>query len=694
MLEPDYIGEAGDLVGSVYSEIELEMLQYLANLLLDQDIDELGQRGLTAVYLLAQTHAPDLMGIIDGHKSEASEAVTKTVEDALSKADKADVSGLGSAVAAAAATSLPRQVELTVQGIQAILDRDNVDMANGALNLWNRVVAQAVTKVNTGVSTTERALHEAVRAMMQEGISTITYRNSETGQQTVTNNIDVAVRRHVRTQILQDGMRRTLDICRDSGIDFVEVSSHGGARPSHAIWQGQVYSLRGDVEVDGVRYKDFYRETDYGSVTGLGGANCRHSFGPWIPGTPRSYEQDPEHPSGLPNDEVYEMSQEQRRREREIRKTKRELAGAQIVSDRDGSMQNIAEVERLKRKLSNQQKAMRDYISTCNNKGKADILQRSARREWAGDMPRIRKSEAANRTIKDFMDSKGVKNALEKNGVSKTAAHKALTAELKARDIDSHNFAMLSRTNQQSIFKDALLKSKKKGKTSSKFDIDSVSSKEEVKEQIKKRGWFYEYDMNGKHIHTVDDSVYDNLDIDSVKAIYRASERLFDTWPELKGKLISISSNTHQDKFTYAETSMGFGRGGVFLNTNWFNDYKRAKKAYEKDVADGWHPQGTTIDGLILHELGHAIDDYLTNTLGKGGKTKRGKTKYYSAYVQERVLRKLKVKKSAIKDEVSEYAFEKGSFEFFAECIAEYLESDSPRRMAQEVGKMIDTYFS
>lgn len=457
MLEPDYIGDAGDLVGSVYSEIELEMLQYLANLLLDQDIDELGQRGLTAVYLLAQTHAPDLMGIIDSHKGEASEAVAKTVEDAMVKADKADVSAIGTEAAAAATATLPRQVELTVRGIKAILDRDNVDMTNGALNLWNRVVAQAVTKVNTGVSTTERALHEAVRTMMQEGISTITYRNSETGQQTVTNNIDVAVRRHVRTQILQDGMRRTLDICRDSGIDFVEVSSHGGARPSHAKWQGQVYSLRGDVEVDGVCYKDFYRETDYGSVTGLGGANCRHSFGPWIPGTPRSYEQDPEHPSGLPNDEVYEMSQEQRRREREIRKTKRELAGAQIVADRDGSMQNIAEVERLKRKLSNQQKAMRDYISTCNNKGKADVLQRSARREWAGDMPRIRKSDAANRTIKDFMDSKGVKNTLKKSGVSKSAARKALTAELKARDIDSHNFAMLSRTNQQSIFKSAII---------------------------------------------------------------------------------------------------------------------------------------------------------------------------------------------------------------------------------------------
>lgn len=460
MLDPDYIGDAGDLVGSVYSEIEIEMLQYLANLLLDQDVEDLGQRGLTAVYLLAQTHAPDLMGIINGHREEASEAVSKTVQSALERSDRSDVSGLGSAASEAALASRPRQVELTIRGIQAVLDRDNVDMANGALNLWNRVVAQAVTKVNTGVATTERAIHEAVRTMMREGISTITYRNAETGRQTVTNNIDVAVRRHVRTQILQDGMRRTLDICRDAGIDFVEVSSHGGARPSHARWQGQVYSLHGDVVVDGVHYKDFYRETDYGSVTGLGGANCRHSFGPWIPGTPRSYERDPEHPSGLPNDEIYAMGQEQRRREREIRKTKRELAGAQLIANKGGSLQNIADVERLKLKLSNQQKAMRDYIDACNEKGKADVLQRSPRREWAGDMPRIKKSEAANRTIKEFMDSKGVKSKLKAQGISKSAARKALTAELQTRGVNSHNFAMLSRTNQQSIFKDALTRRK------------------------------------------------------------------------------------------------------------------------------------------------------------------------------------------------------------------------------------------
>ena len=237
-------------------------------------------------------------------------------------------------------------------------------------------------------------------------------------------------------------------------------SHHGGARPSHARWQGRVYSLVGEIEIDGVTYKDFYTETGYGSVEGLGGANCRHSFGPWITGTARSYEPDPEHPSGLSNNEVYEMTQEQRRRERSIRKTKRELKGAQLIADKDPSLQNIAEVERLKMKLGNQQKSMREYIDACNTKGKAFVLQRSPNREWAGDMPKIPKHAVANRTMKDFMDSDGVKRKLQSSGVSKSAARKALSQEMKARGIDSKNFAMMSKTNQQLILKDALTRRK------------------------------------------------------------------------------------------------------------------------------------------------------------------------------------------------------------------------------------------
>lgn len=457
MLGPDYLDQAGDMVAGVYSDIETEMLEHLCRVLLDQDATQLGQRGSTALNLLAQTQGPYLMGIIRSHGGEVSDAIARTVEAAVERGDREDAERLGNDEhLQAAMRTQPRQVSMTAQGIAEQLARDNVDMVSGALRLWNGAVAEAVTKVNTGSATAERAIHQAVRRMMREGITTVTYRDPTTGRQTVTNRVDVAIRRHVRTQIAQDGMRRTLDICGSSGVQLVEVSSHGGARPSHARWQGRVYSLNGDVEIDGVRYRDFYAATGYGKVDGLGGANCRHSFGPWRPGTPRMYEPEPQHPSGLDNDEIYRLTQGQRRRERDIRQTKRELAGAQLIADKDASLANVAEVERLKSRLSDQQAAMRRYIEEANAKGRAPVLQRSPNREWAGDMPRIRKTDASRRTMREFMDSDGVTRVLKSRGISKSAAQSALSAEMKRRGIPSTSFKYLSRSTQQAVLKDAL----------------------------------------------------------------------------------------------------------------------------------------------------------------------------------------------------------------------------------------------
>ena len=457
MLDPDYIDQAGDMVAAVYGEIEADMLSHLCRLLLDQDVEGLGQRGLTALNLLAQNQGPYLLGIIRSHSGEVNEAIARTVEDAIQRSDRNDAARLGTDEwLEAAMHDYPRQVRMTTQGIAAILERDNVDMAQGALDLWNRCVAEAVTNVNTGAETAERAIHKAVRRMMREGVSTVTYRDPTTGRQTVTNRIDVAVRRHVRTQIAQDGMRRTLDVCGQAGIRLVEVSSHGGARPEHARWQGRVYSLDGTVEVGGKTYKDFYAETGYGKVDGLGGANCRHSFGPWIPGTPRKYDPEPSHPSGLDNDEIYKLTQGQRRRERDIRQTKRELAGAQLIADKDANMANIAEVEKLKAKLRGQQGGLRRYIDEANRKGRAPVLQRSPNREWAGDMPRVRKTDASRRTMGEFLDGDGAKRTIKARGMNEADARLALSMELKTEGIPEQSWRYLSRGRQRSLFERAV----------------------------------------------------------------------------------------------------------------------------------------------------------------------------------------------------------------------------------------------
>lgn len=55
--------------------------------------------------------------------------------------------------------------------------------------------------------------------------------------------------------------------------EYFKVSAHLTARPSHAVWQGKVYSREQLVEVGGL-----------GTGPGLLGWKCRHSYYPFIPG--------------------------------------------------------------------------------------------------------------------------------------------------------------------------------------------------------------------------------------------------------------------------------------------------------------------------------------------------------------------------------------------------------------------------
>ena len=57
------------------------------------------------------------------------------------------------------------------------------------------------------------------------------------------------------------------------GAEYFEIAWHAGARPTHAVWQGRVWSKEQLVTVCGL-----------GTVTGLEGANCYHERYPFIPG--------------------------------------------------------------------------------------------------------------------------------------------------------------------------------------------------------------------------------------------------------------------------------------------------------------------------------------------------------------------------------------------------------------------------
>lgn len=398
MLAPEQIERAGEMVGAVYREMEAAMLDHLASVMASGG--GITGRAMAEIALLAQSQTAELRRIVERHAATVDAAVLATAEEFLELSDANDMERAGGA------PMWPRQVDATVAGIARILARDNLQMVEGAKEAFLRASARAVTEVNTGLRTAEQALHRAVRSLERQGIDMITYQNAETGRVTVRNKADVAVRRHVRTQMAQDGMRMTLERMERLDVELVEVSSHPGARPEHAEWQGMCYSMEGQRVIDGTLYPDLRQATGYGTVSGLGGANCRHSFGPYRHGAPRMYDPDPQPECGVTSAELYEMEQGQRYRERRIREAKRELKGAQILYDKLGSPDSRDELMRAKTLLRNRQDAMRAYIDACNAKGNGrPVLIRHPDREWAGDMPKATKVSQLRSEQAQYLES-------------------------------------------------------------------------------------------------------------------------------------------------------------------------------------------------------------------------------------------------------------------------------------------------
>lgn len=181
----------------------------------------------------------------------------------------------------------------------------------------------AQLSISTGTLDYNTAVRIAVKGLADSGIRFIDY---ESGW---VNHLDVAARRAVMTGVNQMSVKMTDRLAESMDCEFFEVTAHAGARPSHRDWQGGIYH-RGGAK-DG--YQDLEETTGLGSVDGLCGANCRHSYNPFFPGiSVRAYSDYHLHNIDPPDFTyngktytAYEATQQQRAIETAIRKTKRQL---------------------------------------------------------------------------------------------------------------------------------------------------------------------------------------------------------------------------------------------------------------------------------------------------------------------------------------------------------------------------------
>lgn len=133
--------------------------------------------------------------------------------------------------------------------------------------VYTKYLDAACYDIVTGAFDYNSVLRRVVTQLTNSGLRQIDYSSGRA------NRVDVAARRAVMTAVSQITGKISEYNAQKLGTEYFEVEWHAGARPTHAVWQGRVWTE-----------EQLYSVCGLGTVTGLLGANCYHTYYPFFPG--------------------------------------------------------------------------------------------------------------------------------------------------------------------------------------------------------------------------------------------------------------------------------------------------------------------------------------------------------------------------------------------------------------------------
>lgn len=367
MLTPKYLGGVAEPMVVLWSQLEDDIISDIAKRLV--------KSGCASETTSWQIKKAREMGVMQADISKqiqrltnmSSRKVNKIVREACETSlnnDGAVYIAAGMHPAAFSASPALQEVFLAgVRKTNGLMANFTSTTANTASKAFENSLDRAYMQIMSGAFTPDQAIRRAIDNLAREGMESIAYPSGHIEK------LDVAVRRAIVTGTNQTTAELTIARAAELESDLVEVSAHAGARPSHAVWQGRIFSLSGKTK----GYGDFYAETGYGTGAGLCGWNCRHSFFPYILGfsTP-SFVRDPAREIGKNNDELYEESQRQRAYERAVRESKRECVALDAAVSAAGSDELRASLkidfQRASVKLKRREATLKEFISTSSQR--------------------------------------------------------------------------------------------------------------------------------------------------------------------------------------------------------------------------------------------------------------------------------------------------------------------------------------
>lgn len=230
----------------------------------------------------------------------------------------------------------------------SVMNLEKFNMINSKVfyhvgDVYTDIITKASVEAMTGNVTIHQAMVNAVREVTRKGIPALI--TSDNRRLSLEGHIPTVLRA-VRKNVIVDVESKMFD---EYDIDLVEISSHLGSRPSHAPFQGRIFSRSGKSN----KYPPL-SITGYGAIDGLiTGINCRHHMYPFVEGVSvKRYE-----PYDIKeNTKAYKEQQQQRSLERAIRQAKKEK---EVMMSAGASDKDIQKANELIRK---RQKAMRLFI--------------------------------------------------------------------------------------------------------------------------------------------------------------------------------------------------------------------------------------------------------------------------------------------------------------------------------------------
>lgn len=326
MLTPRYYDKLTDELIKLYSDLDNAIISDIVRRLLKTgDITD------TARWQIQQLQESGMLyNDILSEISKRTDATQKQVRDIFEDAGVQSIKNDNIRYHAAGLGGIIKMSDSALQVLNAGYIKCSGNLSNLTLTTANTAQQAYITacnnaymQVTSGAFDYNTAIRNAVKAAATEGTEVL-YPSGHRDK------LDVAVRRAVLTGVGQTCRTLSETNAQDIGCDLMEITAHAGARPSHAEWQGQIVSLSGR--------KGYLSKSDigYGTGDGFGGWNCRHDWYPFFEGiSSRAYSDSELEKLNERNIEYngekyteYEISQIQRKFERDIRNLKREAAAA------------------------------------------------------------------------------------------------------------------------------------------------------------------------------------------------------------------------------------------------------------------------------------------------------------------------------------------------------------------------------